>query len=91
MEVQSTIQNEGKAGDKAYMRAYMKEYIQASPLIECECGALFKAYNKTIHQKTQKHQRYVHNLEKIGLNDLQLLKLEIIDLKNMVKKLTDKR
>lgn len=40
------------------MNAYMKQYIIKSNYVHCPCNKIFKAYNKSSHNKSQHHIKY---------------------------------
>jgi len=42
---------------KAVVRSYHRMRRKASPLIECECGSVVKAYTIRSHLKTARHAR----------------------------------
>jgi len=66
----------------AYMREYMRDYVKYSPKVECECGAVFKSYNRCIHNKTKKHVRWVENIGATA--DMQTLRKEFHELRKFV-------
>ena len=53
---------------KEVKKEYMKEYLgnkknEVNEKLSCECGGRYTKRNKSTHQKTKTHQKYVSNLE----------------------------
>lgn len=75
----------GKAGDKEYMKNYMRDYIKNSEKMVCECGGKFKSYNKCLHKKTQKHLKWEEMKEnQTPENEIARLKEELSILKRIL-------
>jgi hypothetical protein len=75
----------GKAGDKEYMKNYMRDYIKNSEKMTCECGGKFKSYNKCLHKKTQKHLKWLEmNEQNKPENEIVRLKEELSILKRIL-------
>ena len=73
---------------KEYMNTYMNNYIKNSPVINCECGLQYKAYNKYKHMKSHRHARGINKVE-VKKEENELIK-RIMELERKVVELTAK-
>ncbi len=48
---------------KVHKQQYDKKYKDASPMITCECGSVYKQFNRSIHVKSFKHKQFITNIK----------------------------
>ena len=70
---------------REYMKSYMREYVRFSLPVMCDCGAVFKSYNRCVHNKTQKHKKWLEMINTIGIGQLEELRIEVEQLKNVIQ------
>jgi hypothetical protein len=69
---------------RVYMRDYMRDYVRFSLPVMCDCGAVFKSYNRCVHNKTKKHTKWLEMCSTIGLGQLEELRIEVEQLKLVI-------
>lgn len=71
------------ANSRQYQNEYIKNYVKQSPIIECECGAEIKQYNKYKHKRVSKtHYIYLNRDIEIDVNKM---KADVNTLKKLLK------